>query len=132
MAAFEETERLGTVLDFAAFPLTLGGVRYRALDAFGKDRGFLGVVADLAYDVAGITNKALQKSLQGTPWAKGMSGKRLSARISRHLRLLREHGLIRKLPNQRKYVLTDKGRRLSASVEAALGASVNGLLRLAA
>jgi hypothetical protein len=132
MAAFESTERLHGVLEYAAFPLTHGGVRYRALDAFGKDRGLLSAVADPIHDVSGITNKALQKSLLGTPWAKGMDGRRLSARITRHLRLLREHGLIRKLPNQRRYVLTDKGRRLTASVEVALSASINGLLKLAA
>jgi DNA-binding MarR family transcriptional regulator len=61
-----------------------------------------------------------------------MSGKQLSGRISRHLRLLREHGLIKKLPNQRKYTLTDKGRRLTAAVDIALAASVNDLLKLAA
>jgi DNA-binding MarR family transcriptional regulator len=61
-----------------------------------------------------------------------MSGKRLSARITRHLRLLREHGLIKKLPNQRKYMLTDKGRKLTAALEAASATSVNDLLKLAA
>ena len=70
--------------------------------------------------------------MKGTAWAKGMTGGRLSARISRHLRLFREHGIIKKLPNQRKYALTDKGRKLTAALEAASAASVNDLLKLAA
>ncbi|MBT9174127.1 MAG: hypothetical protein DDT21_02538 [Syntrophomonadaceae bacterium] len=64
--------------------------------------------------------------LGGTPWANGKKDKALSAHINRLLRilrLLRDHGVIRKLPNQRKYQLTDKGRRLTSAVNALLGAS---------
>jgi DNA-binding MarR family transcriptional regulator len=61
-----------------------------------------------------------------------MSDKQLSGRLTRHLALLREHGLIKKLPKQRKYVLTDKGRKITAALDAALSTSVEGLLGLAA
>jgi hypothetical protein len=132
MVAFEEKTRLGEVLSSVAAPPASGARRLRALDAFGKDRALLCAVGDPAHDVGAITNRGLQEALADTPWAKGMSGRQLSGRISRHLRLLREHGLIRKLPRQRKYVLTDRGRRLTASVEAALATSINDLLRLAA
>ena len=132
MAAVKETTRLGDVLSLAADPIASGNKRFRALDAFGKDREFLSAASDPVSDVCAITNKGLQKTLAKTPWAKGMKGKRLSARISRHLRLLREHGLIRKLPNQRKYALTDKGRKLSAAIDVALASSVSELLKLAA
>jgi hypothetical protein len=63
-----------------------------------------------------IANKA--GMLGGTPWANGKNDKDLSARISRHLRLLRDHGVIRKLPNQRKYQLTEKGHRLTTLLNA--------------
>jgi hypothetical protein len=132
IAAFKQTERLGELICFGASPIAHGAKHYRALDVFGKDRVLLEAIADNANDVSGITNKALQKALTRTLWAKNMTGKQLSARISRHLRLLREHGPIRKLPNQRKYVVTDKGRRLTGAIEAALSASVDNLLALAA
>jgi len=61
-----------------------------------------------------------------------MTGKQLSSRISRHLRLLREHGLIKKLTNQRKYILTDKGRKLTTALNAALAASTEDLIKLTA
>jgi hypothetical protein len=70
-------------------------------------------------------------SAGATSWAKKMSGKQLSGRISRRLLLLRKHDLIKKLPNQRKYMLSDKGRKLVTSIEAALASSVNALLKLA-
>ncbi|HAG09541.1 MAG TPA: hypothetical protein DCK87_08295 [Desulfotomaculum sp.] len=82
--------------------------------------------------VRDITNKALQQKMGYSLWAKGMTKKQLSARISRHLRLFRDHGLIRKLPNQRKYILTEKGQKLTTALSAALDASTRELLKLSA
>jgi len=132
MAAVEEKTRLGQLLNSVDAPLARNGKRIRAIDAFGKDRELLRAISDPAFAVHAITNKELQRILAGTPWAKNMTGKQLSGRISRHLRLLREHGLIEKLPNQRKYELTDKGRKITAALDAALSTSVNDLLKLAA
>ena len=132
MAAVEEKTRFGELLASITSPLTSQGKKYRALDVFGKDYEALISISDPVFDVHAITNKKLQDSLKNTSWANNMSGKQLSAKISRHLRLLREHGLIKKLPKQRKYTLTDKGRKLTAALEAASAASVNDLLKLAA
>ena len=38
--------------------------------------------------------------------------------LSRHLRRLRDHGLIRKLPNRHRYHLTDKARLLTTALNA--------------
>jgi hypothetical protein len=132
MSAAKQKTRLGEVLAPVTSPVTLSGKRIRALDTFGKDRELLFAIANPAFDVHAISNKKLQSALIGTAWSKGMTGKKLSGRITRHLRLLREHGLMRKLPNQRKYALTDKGRKLTAAIEAASATSVNELLKLAA
>jgi len=132
MSAFEEKSRLGELLSLVSSPFVRGGKRIRALDVFGKDRELLSAISDPAFAVHGITNKKLQGILAGTSWAKNKSDKQLSSRISRHLMLLREQGLIKKLPNQRKYMLTDKGRRITAALDAASATSVNDLLKLAA
>jgi hypothetical protein len=132
MAAVEEKTRLGEVVSPVTSPIIAQGKRYRALDVFGKDNALLLAVSDPAFDVHGITNKTLQGKLIGKPWANGKTGKQLSGKISRNLRLLREHGLIKKLPNQRKYALTDQGRKLTAALEAASATSINDLLKLAA
>lgn len=108
------------------------GRRARALDPLGKDTLFLQAIADPALGVSGITNKALQRSLEGTPWAKRKVDKALSARISRHLRLLRDHSMIRKLPKQNRYQLTQKGRNLTTLISVLLGASTEQLLQMAA
>jgi hypothetical protein len=132
MAAAKEQTRIGTMLDFVETPLVQEGKKTRALDIFGRDREFLRAISDPALDVHAITNKQLQNILKGTSWAKNMSGKQLSARITRHLALLRKHGLIEQLPKQRKYVLTDMGRRITAALNISLAASVDELLKFAA
>lgn len=112
---------------------TRAGRAVRALDILGKDRALVEAVADPALaSLAGVTNRALQKTLAGTAWAKGMSGRRLSARVGRNIRLLRDHGLLAKAPGQRKYHLTEKGRKIAALLPALLSASTEELTRHAA
>ena len=132
MAAVEEKTRLGELLNSVGIPLNRNNKRFRAIDVFGKDKELLRAISDPALGVNAITNKQLQKILEGTPWANKMSGKKLSARITRNLRLLHEHGFIRKLPKQRKYVLTDIGLKITAALNAALATSVDALLKQAA
>ena len=108
------------------------GRRIRGLDPLGKDAALLQAISDPALGVSGITNKALQCALGGTPWSNGKTDKALSARISRHLRLLRDQGVIRKLPRQNRYQLTDKGRKLTALISVLLAASTEQLLRMVA
>ena len=132
MSTVDEKTRLGDILNTVAKPVIRQGRRTRAMDVFGKDRALLRVISDPAHIVHSITNKELQSLLAGSAWSKGMTGKQLSSRISRNLRLLRDHGLIKKLPNQRRYALTDKGRKLTTAIDAAEATSVKALLNNAA
>lgn len=111
---------------------TKDGRRVRALDISGKDRELLKAVSDPAFTVSGITNAALRPKLSSAAWGAGRTDKQLSARLTRHLRLLRDHGLIRKLPNRHRYHLTDKGRQLTTALHAMLSASTEQLLQMAA
>jgi len=132
MSATKENARLEELLGSISTPLAHKRKRIRSLDAFGKDMELLRTISDPAFDIVGITNKDLQKKLTGTPWAKGMSGSALSGRISRHLFLLRKHGLIKKQPGQRRYSLTKKGRNITTAVSVALGSQIDELLKIAA
>ena len=132
MSTVEEKARLEELLSPACAPLVRKGKRVRAIDPFGKDLELLRAISDPVFAISGVTNKDLKKILADTSWSKGMTGKQLTGRISRHFMLLRERGLIRKVPNQRRYVLTDKGRKTTVALNAALSASVNDLLRFAA
>lgn len=132
MATVTDATPVGELLKDVAQPNTPTGRKFRPLDCTGKDRALLQAIADPKYTVSSLTNKDLQQQLGGMPWAKGMTGKPLSARISRHLRLLRDHGLLRKVPKQRKYLLTDKGRKITTALNVIFAASTEQLLEKAA
>ena len=132
MASFEETTSLEELISTVSSPVVKDGKRIRALDVFGKDLPFIRALSDPAFGVLAITNKGLQSKLAGTVWGGCKTTKQLSGKISRHLSMLRKHGLIKKLPNQRKYELTDKGRKLTTAVNVALASPVESLLKLVA
>ncbi|MCF6285077.1 MAG: hypothetical protein L3K26_07795 [Candidatus Hydrogenedentes bacterium] len=108
------------------------GRRVRALDPTGKDRALLKAISDPVYCISAISNKPLREKLSGYDEYKNMTDKQRSAKISRQLRLLRDHGLIKKLPKQRKYQLTQKGRELTSTLNALLTASTQQLMNMAA
>ncbi|NLT51279.1 MAG: hypothetical protein GXX85_10210 [Ignavibacteria bacterium] len=112
--------------------ISRNGKKFRSLDITGKDKEILRAISDPAFNAGAITNKALQEKLIGTDWAKGFTGKKLSSKINRQISLLRSHGIIRKLPNQHKYALTDKGRKISSALNALLSASTEDLVNLIA
>jgi len=132
IATFEEDLTVGELLSRVTKPITSSGKKYRGLDVTGKDLALLQAVSDPKFFVDAITNKHLQEALAGTPWANGLTGRCLSGRISRHLRLLREHGLIKKNPKQHRYALTAKGRLLATALNQFLGAKIGDLSKLAA
>lgn len=108
------------------------GRRFRALDPTGKDREILQAISNPSMKISGLTNKMLRQQLLGTCFAARRTDKQLSAKISRWLRLLRAHGLIRKLPRQNRYQLTLKGIRLTNMLNAFLAASTEDLMKMAA
>ena len=89
-------------------------------------------ISDPAYRISGLTNKMLRQSLADSTVGTGQTDKQLSGKISRHLRLLRAHGLIRKLPKQNRYQVTLKGVRLINIVNAFWAASTEDLMKMAA
>ena len=113
-------------------PFVRQGRRVRALDVAGKDRELLLALTDPRFAICGVTNRRLQQLLARSPWGAGRTQPQLSARITRHLTLLRQHGILRKQPNQRSYLLTDKGRSITAALAALLAASTQQLMEKAA
>ncbi len=108
------------------------GRRVRGLDPTGKDRALLQALGDPRLGIAGLANRDLREKLRDANGYNGMSEKQLSAKISRQIRLLRDHGLIRKLPRQKRYLVTTKGRELATALNALLAASTKQLMDIAA
>jgi len=132
LATVSDDTPLGKLIAEVTPSFSKNGKRVRGLDITGKDSELLRAISDPAFCVSAVTNKALQEKLMDSVWANGVTGKKLSSKLSRSISLLRSHGLMRKLPKQHKYVLTDKGRKLTSALNALLAASTEGLVKLAA
>lgn len=132
LAACTHEQPLRKLFDTVSHAKRKDGRPVRALDLIGKDRALLQAISDPAFAISGITNKALREKLQAQPGYKGRTEKQLRAKISRHLRLLRDHGLIRKMPRQLKYQLTAQGRELTTALNASLAASTQQLMKAVA
>jgi hypothetical protein len=129
--------QVGTPLGQAAAPLcrplTHDGTRYRGLHPFGGDAALLRTLSRGEWTIAGLRNRDLQRCLfAGEPRDKKAARRRCAA-VSRKLRLLRAHGLIRKLPHTHRYLITEPGRAILTALVAAQEANTQKLtLALAA
>lgn len=132
LATCREDKPASEVFDAVSQPLKKQGRRVRALDLLGKDRALLEILSDPEFAISGITNKALRKRLCESPGYSGRSEKQQRGKVTRSLRLLRDHGLIRKMPRQFKYQLTTLGRELTTTMTAALVVSTQQLMEMAA
>jgi len=132
LSTFTDKTPLSDLLDPHVSSCTRNGRHVRSLDISGKDRQLLQAISDASFTVSGITNVTLRQKLASTSWGAGRTDKQLSARVTRHLRLLRDHGLIRKVANRHRYHLTEKGRQLTTALRAMLSVSTEQLLQMAA
>lgn len=132
LASTEVTTPIKDQLINLTRPVKKNGRKARALDLFGKDRELLMALANPAFALNGITNKNLQHQLKASAWANKKTGKPLSGRISRHLRILRAHGILRKSPNQNRYTLTTKGQQIITTLNMVLESSTQQLIKSAA
>jgi hypothetical protein len=108
------------------------GRSVRALEPTGKDLALLKAIADPRFTVGGFCNKDLRNALEYDPRYLGKTEKQRSGITTRSIRLLRDHGVIRRLPKSRRYQLTSSGRQLTTTLQAALAASTQQLAAIAA
>lgn len=57
--------------------------------------------------------------------------KRLSGKITRRIKLLRVHSLIRKVPRENRYVLTGKGQKMASALKCASAVDIERLMGIA-
>ncbi|MFO0792582.1 MAG: hypothetical protein U0586_00800 [Candidatus Brocadiaceae bacterium] len=88
------------------------------------------------YNSVKMYNKSgslLRKWLYGeSEQAEKDQQKKYSGRVTRRIKLLRVHGLIRKAPRTNRYVLTEKGQKFSCSLMTASALDIKALTEMAA
>lgn len=132
LSTLQDRTPLGDLFDGVVTPFRKSGRRIRGLDPTGKDRALLGALSDPKFLVDGVTNQSLRAVLQGQPGFSKRTAAQLSGKVSRQLRLLRDHGLIRKVPRRNRYHLTAKGQQLTTSLCVVLDTDTKSLMEKAA
>lgn len=113
-------------------PTKLNDRRVRAINPWAEDDGgLLEAVMNGEFTINGLRNRDLRKILYGE-CQDLKETKKQSARISRKLRMLRAHRLIKKVPHTHRYHVTEKGRSIISALMAARNADANQLTKLAA
>jgi hypothetical protein len=107
--------------------------RARALNPLAPgDVALLEAVVRHEFLINGLRNRDLRVVLYGEQAAKASDKRRQSAAVTRQLRLLRAHGLIEKVPQSHRYLVSEAGREAITALLAARNASTEALIRCAA
>ena len=132
MAAAENPLPLKTLTEALAQPVVRDGQRVRGLNLLGaSDARLLATVGDGKFLLYGFRNKDLRAMLFAVPADSPRELRRRSGQITRQLRLLRAHGLIRKVSGTHRYLVTDKGRQVITALQVAREADVMKLAKAA-
>jgi hypothetical protein len=107
------------------------GRKVRALRPWADDKELLTAINHGEFLINGLRNRDLHKLLYPTEPESQADRRRRSSAISRKLRLLRAHGIIRKVPRTHRYQISDTGRAILVAVLTAARTSVNQLNQLA-
>ena len=133
LASVDDSTSLRELVGRVQKPVTWNGKRVRALRPFDdQDRLMLETISRGEFLINGLRNKDLQSLLYLETAKSAQEHRRRSSAISRKLRLLRAHRLIRKVPGSHRYHVTPIGRQIATAVIAASNATINALIPKAA
>lgn len=133
LSAVEDTTPCAKLFDAVSRPVIRGGRRVRALRLSDPgDLALLEAVSHGEFAAAGLRNRDIRGLIHRTSTDISLlERRRLSAKTSRQLRLLRAHGIIKKIPKTHRYRLTPTGQLLTAALDATRRANIKDLLKVA-
>jgi hypothetical protein len=133
LATVEEKQTLAEVTKDLGQRVKWKGRSVRALNPLSaEDASLFEAVSRGGFMIDGFSNRQIRAIL--FPNAEAMdtaAQKRLSAKVTRWLRLLRGHGLIAKVPKTHRYQVTEKGQTSLSVILAARQANTKLLLQAA-
>jgi hypothetical protein len=133
LAATRTGERLEPLLATISQPVVKRGCRHRGLRPWAEDAALLATLARGEFLLNGFRNRDLRAVLAEKPAATDpLQQRKASARISRQIRLLRAHGLARKVSGTHRYLLTPKGAQLCTAVLHLNHVEIQEVVKLAA
>lgn len=134
LAAVDDTTPCAQIFDAVSRHVIDRGRRVRALRLSDReDIALLEAISRGEFTTSGFRNRDICRLVRPAPTnASPAEVRRLAAKTSRHLRLLRAHGIIQKIPKTHRYRLTTRGMLLTAALFATRHACIKQLLDKAA
>ena len=112
-------------------PVRKAGRTYRALNPWSEqDARIMEIVSRGEFALNGFRNRDVRARLYLSP-SRPKEQKRQAAAVTRKLRLLRAHGLIRKVSGTHRYVVTERGRQIMTALLVARQADTAQLTAMA-
>jgi hypothetical protein len=132
LAQTSNQEPIGPVTETIFAAVQKDGRRFRALNPWtAADGALLEAISHGQWAINGLRNGDLRAALFGAP-ADPAEQRRLAARTTRLLGLLRAHGILQKIAHTHRYQVTAKGRQIITALQAARRASIESLAQMAA
>jgi len=133
LASAHVEQTLKEVVSPACNKIKKRGKRYRGLNPWQtEDYRLLTFLVKGEHAISGFRNKDLRHWLY--PKSKGVDKRQqrsYSSRTTRRIKLLRVHGLVKKVAKENRYVLTSKGRQFASALMTASHVDIKGLTKLA-
>jgi len=134
LASCQVEEKLKEVVSPACNKIKKKGKTYRGLNPWQEeDYKLLTFLAKGEHAIGGFRNRDLRKWLYPeSDKLEKEEQKRYSGRTTRRIKLLRVHGLIKKVAKENRYMLTAKGQKFACALMTASAVDIKGLTKLAA
>jgi hypothetical protein len=133
IASVDASSSLGDLLKKICEPTTYNGKRVRALAPHSQqDLTLLRIVNRGEFSITGFRNRDIRASLFPSAATSPIEERRRSSRVTRLIRLLRAHHIIRKISSTHKYQITPFGHDIIAAVLASQHITLQQLNRAVA
>ncbi len=134
MASAQVQEKLQEVVAPACNRIRKDGQSYRGLNPWQEqDYQLLRFLAQGQQALNGFRNKDLRRWLYPqSDDAHPRERRRYAGRTTRFIKLLRVHGLVRKVAKENRYTLTANGQKFVSALMSASAVDIKGLTELAA
>jgi len=117
LAALNTDSPILKLIDPVCRPILWKGRRERALRPWSKeDQLLLHTISRAEFAINGFRNRDLLPRLFPKVHPITEEKRHASARVTRKIRLLRAHGIIRKVAHTHRYVLTKKGQTINSAI----------------
>ena len=133
LAAAAAPEPAGKLMEAISTPKQWRGRRARALNPLASEEvKLLEIVSHGDFMINGFRNRDVREAFHGVEPVDVKEKRRQSASVTRKLRLLQAHEIIRKEAGSHRYQLTEKGQRTITAVLAVRRTDVEKLMKDAA